>query len=153
MMGREMNSYVRFQTRAGLVIVAVYAGFLVWMTDGLTLGQHSPQALLTLMAAAFVAGAVLFGGLWVAHMCRDGDRHQPDERESAIEAQAERQAARVTDAGLFVLVLLALSDAQWGWMGSFALTRTEGLIFALFTLSALSGLARFAAAALAARQS
>ena len=55
-----MDSYVRFQTRAGLVIVAVYAGFLVWMTDGLTLGQHSPQALLTFMAAAFVAGAALF---------------------------------------------------------------------------------------------
>lgn len=148
-----MDSYARFQTRSGLVILGVYAGFVVWMTDGLTLGDHSPQALLFLMAGAFVAGAGLFGGLWVAHMRGDGDRHQLDEREAAIEAQAERQAARVTDAGLFVLVLLALSDAQWGWMGSFALTRTEGLVFALFTLSALAGLARFAAGVRGARQS
>jgi hypothetical protein len=153
MEGRQMDSYARFQARSGLLILGVYAGFVVWMTDGLTLGNHSPQALFLIMVGAFVAGAMLFGGLWVAHMRRDGDRHQPDEREAAIEAQAERQAARVTDAGLFVMVLLALSDAQWGWMGSFALTRTEGLIFALFTLSALAGLARFAAGALRARQS
>lgn len=148
-----MDSYARFQARSGLVIVVVYLGFLVWMTDGLTLGQHSPKALVMFMAAAFVAGAGLFGGLWVAHMRGDGDRRLADEREAAIEAQAERQAARVTDAGLFALVMLALSDAQWGWMGSYALTRTEGLIFALFTLSALAGLVRFGAGALGARRS
>jgi hypothetical protein len=148
-----MESYVRFQALAGVAILAVYAGFVVWMIDGLALGQRSPQALLLFMVVAFFAGAVLFGGLWIAHMCRDGDRRLADEREAAIEVQADRLGARVTEAGLAVLVLLALTNAQWNWMGSFALTRTEGLIFALFTLSALSGSARFAAGALGAWRS
>lgn len=148
-----MDSFARFQARSGLVVLAVYAGFVLWMIDGLALGQRSPLAILLVMVVAFAMGAVLFGGLWVAHMRSDGDRHLADEREAAIEAKSERLAAQINDTGLLLLVLLALSEAEWGWMGSFALTRMEGLVFALVSLSALSGLVRFVAGARAAMRS
>ncbi len=141
-----MDSYARIQLRAAGLIAVFYSVFLIWMMNGLTLGSRSPEELGLFTAGTFVVGAVLFGTLWIAHMVGDGDRRLADEREEVIEALAGRAAARVTEGALFVLLILALSDAKWGWMGSFALTRTEGLVFALFTISALAGIVRFAAA-------
>lgn len=140
-----MSSFAGFQLKAAALIALVYLGFVFWMLDGWTLTPRSPEALGVFMLAAFVAGALGFGGLWVAHMRHDGPRSLADEREASIEAAADRDAARVTDGALFFLVISALSDAKWGWMGSFALTRLEGLVFALFSISALAGLVRFAA--------
>lgn len=140
-----MTSYARFQLSAAIMIAAAYAVFLIWMMTGLTLATRSAEELGLLTLGGFSVLGALFAALWIVHLGRDGHRKLADEREEMIEARAERASTRVTDGALPLLVILALSDAKWGWMGSFALTLTEGLVSAVITISALAGIVRFVA--------
>lgn len=147
-----MTSFATFQLRGAAVIALGYGVFVALMTDGLTLGQHSAEKMTTVVGGAFVVLAIVFALLWAWQMRQDGKRSLADEREEQIEAASERAGYRLLDGAIFVLLLLALSDAKWGWLGSFALTRPEGLVFALVTASASAGIGRFIAGYLATRQ-
>ncbi|WP_309663216.1 hypothetical protein [Tabrizicola sp.] len=147
-----MTSFATFQLRGAGAIALAYAVFVVVMTDGLSLGQHSAVKLAALVVGLVIAVGITFALLWARQMYQDGRRTVADEREEQIEAVAERVGYRVLDSAAFLLVLLALTDAAWNWLGSFALTRTEGLIFALVTVSASAATSRFLAGYIAARR-
>ena len=123
------------------MIAVVHAVFLIWMMTGLTLATRSAEEL----GLFTIGGFAVAGALWIVHLGRDGDRKLADEREEMIEARAELASTRVTDGALLLLVILALSHAKWGWMDSFALIRTEGLVFAVIAILALAGIVRFVA--------
>lgn len=147
-----MTTFATFQRRGAIVITLGYGLFVALMTDGLSLGQHSAGKMTAILLGAFVLLALVLTLLWALQMRQDGKRSRADEREEEIEAAAERAGYRVLDGAIFALLLLALSDAKWGWLGSFALTRPEGLVFAIVTASASAGIGRFIAGYLAARR-
>ncbi len=147
-----MASFSTFQLRGAATIAAAYLAFVVVMTEGSSLSQHSASELAALVVGLVVMVGVAFAVLWVRQMHQDGGRKTADEREEQIEAVAERVGYRVLDGALFLLMLLVLSDAAWGWLGSFALTRPEGLVFALVTASVSAALGRFLAGYAAARR-
>lgn len=147
-----MSSFAKFQMRSAVLMSAAYAMFAVLMLDGPTLGQRSANQMTLIIVGLFIGLAIAFALLWSRSMHQDGGRTRADEREEQIEAAAERTGYRFLDAAIFGLMLLALSDAKWGWLGSFALTRPEGLVFALVTASAVAGIGRFLTGYIAARQ-
>ena len=147
-----MTSFSNFQLRGAGLIGLGYAAFVMLMLDGFALGQRGAGQMAIVILGLFLLFAVAFALLWARQMHQDGKRRLADEREELIEAAAERAGYRILDAAIFVLMLVALTDAQWGWLGSFALTRPEGVVFALVTASAAAGLARFVAGYVAARR-
>lgn len=147
-----MTSFASFQIRGAAVIAAAYGLFLVLMLDGLTLGQHSAGQMALILVGSSLLLALVFGVLWSQQMHQDGKRTRADEREELIETSAERAGYYILDAAIFGLLVLALSDANWKWLGSFTLTRPEGLVFALVMASVCAGLGRFVAGFIAARR-
>lgn len=140
--------------RSAVLMSAAYAMFAVLMFDAPTLGQRSANQMVLIIVGLFIGLAIAFAVLWSQSMHQDGGRTRArtraDEREEQIEATAERAGYRLLDAAIFGLMLLAVSDAKWGWLGSFALTRPEGLVFALVTASAFAGIGRFLTGCIAA---
>ena len=147
-----MSSFSRFQMRSAVLMSAAYAMFAVLMFDAPTLGQRSANQMVLIIVGLFIGLAIAFAVLWSQSMHQDGGRTRANEREEQIEATAERAGYRLLDAAIFGLMLLAVSDAKWGWLGSFALTRPEGLVFALVTASAFAGIGRFLTGCIAARR-
>jgi hypothetical protein len=147
-----MASFSTFQLRGAAAIAVAYVAFVVVMTDGFSLARHSAAELAVLVVGLVVMVGVAFALLWARQMHRDGMRTVADEREEQVEAVAERVGYRVLDGALLLLMLLVLSDAAWGWLGSFALTRPEGLVFALVSVSVSAALGRFLAGYAAARR-
>lgn len=147
-----MSSFSNFQLRGAGLIGLGYAVFVTFMVDGFTLGQRSAGQMATLILCLFLLLAVTFTVLWARQMHQDGKRRVADEREELIETAAERWGYRMLDIAIFVLMLLALCDAQWGWLGSFSLTRSEGVIFALVSASSVAAFGRFCAGYMAAKR-
>jgi len=132
---------------AAIGIEIAYIGFFVLMTDGLTLGQRSPQfMLIAVVAFLAVFAAIVLAQTWLG---KPASRAFPDEREEAVDTRAEQISARLLEGGVFAVIALAIFEASTGpnSLGSYSLTRPEGLVFAMVTISGFAGVARMLLAA------
>lgn len=147
-----MPPYEKLMFWAAAGIELAYIAFFLLMTDGLTLGDRSPGFL-----TSCVIGFMIIVALVIAaqQFLQESDtKNFPDEREMAVDTRSEQIGYRVLEAGIFAVIALALLESYSGpnSLGSYSLTRPEGIIFALVTITALAGLTRVLSAFAAARR-
>lgn len=137
-----MSEYSKLMLWASIAVELAYIGFFVAMTDGLTLGDRSPGFMVVAVVGFLVVVAVgVFIERWFS---KPVARSFPDEREQLVDARSEQIGARVLDAGVFGVVILAIYEASAGpnSLGSYSLTRPEALVFAMITISSLAAISR-----------
>ncbi|MGC1505332.1 MAG: hypothetical protein WA782_14475 [Sulfitobacter sp.] len=137
-----MSHYTKLMLWSAIAVESAYVGFFILMTDGLALGERSPKFMSFAVVGFLVAVAVVI--LLQQWLSGPASRSFPDEREEALDAKAERFGAGFLEAGVFVIATLAIYEAAAGpnSLGSYSLTRPEGLVFAMITISSLAGFAR-----------
>lgn len=127
---------------AAIAVEIAYLVFFILMTDGLTLGSRSPRfmSFSVLGFLATVAAVVLAQQL----LSKPATRHVPDEREELVDTTSEKFGGRILEAGVFAVAALAIYEAALGphSLGSYSLTRSEGIVFAMITISSLAAVAR-----------
>ena len=137
-----MSQYSKLMLWAALAIEIAYIGFFVAMTDGLALGDRSPLFMGCAVLGFMIALAVIIASQRV--FLTPEARPFPDEREGVVDILSERDAGRFLEAGLFIVVGLAIYEASAGAdaLGSYSLSRPEAIVFAMITVTAFASIFR-----------
>ena len=149
-----MTAVEKFYLRGAAAVLLAYLAFFWTVTEGGMPADLSRNALLGALLGYGLGLAAVLGGLWALTMKTDTpERHGADERETLIEAQADRTGYHILDSGLLCLTVVAIlqmgtSDGQSLWR----LDHSATLVLALVSLSAFAGVARMLAGFLAARR-
>ena len=137
-----MSQYAKLMLWAAIAVELAYIGFFVAMTDGLNLGTRSPRFLGFAVIGFMAAVAVIIAGQRLFLTAEN--RPFPDEREGLVDLKSERDGGRFLEAGLFIVIALAIYEASAGpnTLGSFSLTRPEAIVFAMITIAAFASVLR-----------
>lgn len=149
-----MSALEKFYLRGAAAVVLVYLALLWTLTDGGVPADLSRNAMLAALLGYGLGLAAVLAGFWALAMKADApNRHHADERETRIEAKADRTGYRVLDAGLLCLTVVVILEMGGGEaIGPWRLDRSATLVLALVSLSTFAGLARMLAGFWAARR-
>lgn len=148
-----MSALETFYLRGAAAVVLAYVAFVLTVITGGNAADLSPNTLLAVLVVYGLGLAGILGGLWALAMKTDGaSRTRADERESLIEAKADRTGYRILDAGLLALTVVVVLESDAGDPGPSRLEHGVFLVLVLVSLSAFAGLARMLAGFMAARR-
>ena len=142
-----MTGYEKLMLGGVIALLTAFAVFVALMTDGLILGPRG-AGFMALCVLGFLALMTVIMIIVVGPI----PKSFPDEREQAIDQWSERIGYFTMEIGIFITIALALFEASDRSLGSYSLSRPEGLGFELITISTLAGLARLLTALFRARK-
>ncbi len=137
-----MSHYSKTMLGAAIAVELAYIGFFILMTDGLSLGARSPTFMAFSVLGFLAAVAVVVFG---QQMISKPPGHAfPDEREEMLEAKSEQSGARILEGGVLAVAALAIYQAAAApdSLGSYSLTRPEGVVFAMVTIISIAAVGR-----------
>lgn len=147
-----MTTYERMMLAGAGAIAAAYFIFALLMTDGWSLGARSAgfMGLCLLGFTVVLAASVIIGGVTAPKQSAS----IPDEREEILDIAAGSLAYHSLEVAVFIVILLGLLEHAMGveTLGSYSLTRSEGLVFWLVSTISFAGFVRLLGSFIMARR-
>ncbi len=144
-----MSYYEKIIQGLSVAIIVAYGSFVFMMVGDDGLIAANAGYLLTCLVI-YVVVIIIITVICIVYLSSKSKQQnvEPDEREELVDIKSERVGYFILEFSVIGLVLLSLVEAFNGneAFGSFSLTSSAGLIFALISVVSISGFSRLVAA-------